>query len=79
MEDGCKDEHRQDLDVFFAKVSNSIRQCLQTQLPVQGLGAGNTALSIKYRNPDKPANSEFCRGLGIIFVHNEWAKAYCIL
>jgi len=56
MEDGCKHEHRQELGVFFAKVSNSIRHCLQPQLPVQRLGAGNTALSIKYRNPDKPAN-----------------------
>ena len=79
MEHGCEHEQRQDADVLFAEVGNSVRQCLQPQLPLQGLGARNTALLIKYKNPNRPAKYDFCRGLEIIFGHNEWAKAYCVL
>lgn len=79
MEDVCKHEHRQHADVLFAKVGNSIRQCLQPQVPLQGLGAGNTALLIKYKNTNRPAKYNFCRSLEIIFGHSEWAKAYCVL
>lgn len=79
MEDGCEHEHRQGADDLFTKVGNSIRQCLQPQLPLQGLAARNTALLIKYKNPNRPAKYDFYRGLEIIFGHNEWAKAYCVL
>jgi len=79
MEDGCEHGHRRDADVLFAKVGNSIRQCLQPQPHPQGVGAGNAALLIKYQNPSRPAKDDFCTGFEIIFGHREWAKACCVL